>query len=113
MECVRFHVFEVSDGPMLIASLQSDVCTEPIASAAAHPFNLFLVRLGLIRGPFEKFVDSPHHSESESRGGAVTAPPSNANADVNIYNGIKSRRKECPARTLKPGNERNSGSSGY
>jgi hypothetical protein len=28
--------------------------------------------LYLIRGPFEKFVDSPYYSESKLRGGAVT-----------------------------------------
>jgi hypothetical protein len=27
----------------------------------------------IIRGPFEKFVDSPYYSESEVCGGAVTA----------------------------------------
>jgi hypothetical protein len=28
----------------------------------------------VVRGPFEKFVDTPYHSESELCGGAVTVP---------------------------------------
>jgi hypothetical protein len=31
-----------------------------------------LLVFGIIRGPFEKFVNSPYFSESELRGGAVT-----------------------------------------